>query len=273
MLNYTMQINNYKISFKANVTKSIKNITQNVNPSVIEDIFSKTYGIDVKFNGDKALTTCFTLTLNLFEALSEKVSMFKFIAPPRIRVFEPKNLVMPTNANEFCITNTKKVLTTEPAFELRSIFARKMTSLDLISKRNDFLYNKKINSSPHFLANYIHEWSHNLHVHEILNKYGYEGNCPFAKRIYPTNNAKGLACINQCNEKIKDIKLKNEAKNFMGDYSGNSVMEFFAETMTKLITNSLDDWYNLKQNPLDGLNSFPPLLKKFFEQIIYDSFK
>ncbi len=63
MLNYTMQVNNYQISFKANVTKSIKNITRNVNPSVIEDIFSKTYGIDAKFDNDKALTTLDKLKL------------------------------------------------------------------------------------------------------------------------------------------------------------------------------------------------------------------
>ena len=265
-----MKIKTNNPSFKANLTKEIISLQKKIDLKLLEKTFIDNFGIDTKFNNnDNAI--CFSYTLNIFEDISNNYNLFNCSYPPRIRIFDRNNLINKNSTDSFCISNSKQILRNENVFELRSIFIKKNNLLD-INQKTEKNYKNKISSSPHFLANYIHEWLHNIHLDNIYKKYGYDGNCPFAQSLYSKTKIGGLHLLNNWTTNINmNNNIKNLAYNELGSYSTTSIMEFFAETLTKIIKQSLNKNCELKNNPLDKLIQFNPDLKKFFERILNQS--
>ena len=104
---------------------------------------------------------------------------------------------------------------------------------------------------------------HCIHENLIFEKMGYEGNCPVLRSKYGRENAYGLREIrHQAN--LQNPPDKKELSRHIGTYAAysNSVMEIFAELMTKITAEALDKNINVIKNPLDNI---PKELPKFYK--------
>ena len=150
-------------------------------------------------------------------------------------------------------------------------FIKKEKSI-LKSSQNIYkLYKNNLSSSGHFLSQGIHEWCHNIHIDKILKTYGYEGESKDLQNYYNKNlkfHPKGLNMIYNLSKPINEFHKKREITKYLGEYASNSTMEFFAEFLTKLITDSINSETLLPTyNPLDKLNKYSTNLQNFFNSI------
>ena len=252
-----------QICFKSGISPKIKKAIQEIKIANIENAFKKDYGVDANFGENKICTFGFASVINIIEECCEKFKLSFFALPPKIRAFKRIDLKDTKLPNNFCITDTRCVLRQEPPFELRSIFVNMSDNILEFDNLLDVQYMAKKRSSSHFLSEYIHEWMHNIHLDLIFNKYGYEGNCPYAKSLYPSNGATGLKKVSEMSVPLENSIRKN-AQDAFGSHSQISKLELFAEGMTKLITDSIDKkTLSVRKNPLDGLNKLPKNIADF----------
>ncbi len=251
-----------------------KNIIKQINKAdirFIEHAFLNNYNIDANFSNNKISAGYFALILNIFEELSVRYKLPFDALPPRIRCFNSDKLVSKNIGNAFCITDTKKIFVDESPFEMRSIFIKHIDSCINDAKKIYKDYKNNLRSSGHFLSQGIHEWCHNIHIDKIMKTYGYDGNSQNLQIYYnkkTISNPQGLQVIFNFNKPIKDSCNKQEIINSIGTYAATSKMEFFAEFLTKLITDSLNSKTILPScNPMDKLYKYSNHLQKLFKTL------
>lgn len=262
------------LTFKSGLTRNLVKDFKKINVSEFEADFRK-LGTNANFLNSKSLSGSITIICDVLNDISGKYHLPLDYQPRMIRVFKKEEGIekFQNNLFGFCNVDTKKVLKNELPFVAGTIFLRKMffdsvIFQDLVTTYENF---RKSLSSSHFLAIPLHEWFHSIHLDLIYKKYGYEGNCPIMKQIYHKPCSCGLKKIEEldkCNISKSDKFYLN---NFLGTYPVNqsSLLEIFAEFMTKITTKSLDEDLNIIKNPLDNIpKDFPVNLKKFLEETL-----
>ena len=265
-------IDSNNLNFKSGLTwKIIKDIKQTDVLKSQAD-FAK-LGLDADFRGKKSVCANYIYAANILAEISDKYKLpFNFI-PYAIRVYKNEELVKPGYFYGFCINDTGKILKKEPSFIGGSIFVNDYRSGLL---ENDYMITKHYllgrRSSPHFLANAFHEWFHAIHMDLMYKKYGYGGICPVLKEEYDRAGKvnKGLNKYESLNNRDMSA-LPDSFKKFIGKYAiiSNSMLELFAELMTKITTMSLDKDLKVIKNPLDNLpKDLPNDVKYELERIM-----
>ena len=264
--------NSSGLNFQSGLTEAIKHEVKTIDTKALETQWLDVCGVDAKFADNKALASCFTYILNLCQDAFNKFSLPLNYLPPRIRVFEPDELIEPVEKNclGFCITDTDKVLKNEPPFELCSVFFKNQyDDFDYIDNLSELGRKKSKSSSSHFLAHILHEWMHNIHLNLIFYKNGYEGKCPYAKEVY--NNKfffpHGFEKIKWLEKDKFTSRQKKIIKETIGSYAATSRLELFPEVMVKLITGVIDsNTMTLRQNPMDNLKTLPGFVQSFIKK-------
>ncbi len=251
-----MNISINNINFQAGLNAKILLAEKFIIPKNQEIFFADKYGIEANFSENKSAALANKLCINIFEELAKKLNKF-FNAPPVVKIYNRNDLVDKTSATNFCIPDTKQVLNSDYPFPGRSIFFEMFQKLTDIDDITEFQYKNKKTSSSHFLAPFIHEWLHSMHLDYIYNMFGYGGSCDYLNEIYPLKGLSicgykllemlGTRCLSQKeNEIIYDV---------LGEYATlphNQYLEIFSETFTKFICDSLLGT-KLVKNPLDEL--------------------
>ena len=268
-----MKVSEYNnVNFKSGLTRKIIKDILSTDVAKAEADFAK-IGADTDFKGKKSVCANFIYATNILNEISEKYKLpFDFV-PYAIRLYRTKELEKPFSFFAFTINDSGKVLKNEPSFIGGSIFVNNFGSGIF---ENNFItnidYMKGRRSSSHFLANTFHEWFHVIHMDLMYKKYGYEGECPILRKEYHkecTNN-KGLKKYESLAK--RDLsEVPKEFKKYVGRYAikSNSMLETFAELMTKITTEALDKDLNVIKNPLDNLpKNMPKDIKYELERLL-----
>lgn len=265
-----LQNNTYKLSFKAGLTKRI--LFQNflISTKKNEEEFLKKYGTEADFKSNKTVAYANKSCCNLFSELLHKLNK-NILFPPCIKVYEKKELIEKDCANNFCIPDTKSVLNDDYPFPGRSIFFYNYKSLEDIDNIVEKQFKNKKTSSPHFLAPFIHEWVHSLHLDYIYSKYGYGGTCKFMHQQYPTKYSKvnGFDIIKNLADKQLTEKENEIIFEELGEYSTrpvNQYFEIFSEAVTKYICESLSG-VKLIKNPIDLFKNSSKEFQNIFKKV------
>ncbi len=259
--NIYIQNTNFKSGLTCKIIKDIKS----TNVAKAQEDFKK-IGMNADFKGKQAICANFVYATNILYDLSEKFKLpFDFV-PYAVRVYENKELCKPGEYRAFSINDTGKILTDEPSFIGGSIFFNSNHSgLFQSNQLADKDYKNGRRSSSHFLTNTLHEWFHTIHMDLMYKKLGYEGECPILRDEYHKEGVNnGLTEY----ERLSNVDLKDlpeSFKRYIGSYAieENSLLEVFAELMTKITTDSLDKNLNVIKNPLDNLPKDLPEKVKF----------
>jgi len=243
---------NYKISFGAGVTPLIKQEIRVINPIEIERTIKKQFGTDCDFKDNKTLAAGTYYALNILKSAAKKFGLPFDAVPPSIRVYNPMELVRHEDVKfGFCTAQKEKVMKKNPEFEPRSIFIKNISdNIDSWNAKVESWYDKHIVSSDHFLAPFLHELLHNIHLNLLFErspKYG------LTNAIYMANTSFSY----QQNRVIADK---------IGTYARTSKMELFPEVLAKNIAESLDiTGKEVVSNPLSKLKEMPKYVREFIE--------
>lgn len=268
-------INTYynNVTFGSGLTQKTARTISSLSAAQLSDEFVKVYKIDANFKENNVIAACSAICADIYENLSKTFKLPLASTPKRIRVFTPEDLIKPQrNSFGFCIADTKKVLKSEPPFELKSIFFQQhKLSVNDIDDITEEMHKKGINSTNHFLYEYIHEWAHNVHLDWIYNRYGYDGLCPYGRKVYQSEHPRGLKIVRKMHDTKFSSREKEVISNTVGTYAAESnPFELFAETMAKLICDSLDnDTLLPKKNPFDGFSDFSEDFRDIFIKNTY----
>lgn len=268
----SMQINSTeKLAFRSGLTTKIAIKEKLINPTKIETHFINNYNIEASFDQSKSAALANQFCADIFTKLA-KVLKNNCAFPPCIKLYKRKNLIDASSAENFCIPDTKEVLTNDYPFPGRSIFFQDFKNLRHIDDITEFQYKNKRTSSPHFLAPFIHEWLHSLQLDEIYRKFGYGGNCNYLKSIYPINNKEitGFNLIKNFQTKTLTPKENEIVYDTLGEYATlptNQYFEVFSEAFTKFICESLKG-VELVKNPMDLLKNSPREFQNIITKIL-----
>lgn len=265
-----VEFRNNNITFKQGLSSKILQAEKLINVEKQAKLFAENYGVEVEFLNNKSATLancyCLKILLELATKFNTMISL-----PPAVFLYKENNLIDNSMSDNFCISDTQDVLKNEYPFAGRSIFFKDFYNLKEIDIKSEILYSKKISSSPHFLAPFIHEWLHSLQLHSIYDKYGYGGDCEYLKKMYP-DKGKGIKGV----ELIKELETKNLTPeeneiifDNLGEYATkpeNQYLEVFSETITQLICSSLKGTEIVK-SPLDLLKNKNAEFKKIIEKV------
>ncbi len=118
-----MNISNNKdvTNFKQGITTRIIFEERFVNPSKVETFFVKNYGTEAQFQLNKTSAFVNSLCAKIFEELSKKLKL-QLTFPPAIVQYQREGLTDINSALNFCIPDTKEVLSNDYPFLGRSIF-------------------------------------------------------------------------------------------------------------------------------------------------------
>ena len=258
---------NNSVNFKSHLTPQIMRAIRKTDVAAVEDTFKGNYCIDLNCQSNKFFAFCFARTLNIFEELSERFNLPFQALPPQIRVYANKETVdKKFFTRNMCLLDLSPVFKKEPLYELRSILAENKSATKVNNEVN-VTYRAHMQSSSHFLSDVIHEWMHNIHFDLIYKKYGYSGRSLLGKKLYPSQKPTGKKVMKRYDQYRPDELKRRPIYETLGAYStrSHSKLEIFAESFTKVITEALDKNLNVTRNPLDGIVTFPQILKKFIE--------
>ena len=106
----------------------------------------------------------------------------------------------------------------------------------------------------------------------MYKKYGYGGKCPILKQEYDRRGKtnKGLDKYENLDNRNLSA-LPSSLKKYLGKYAikSSSMLELFAELMTRITAEALDKDLRVVKNPLDNLpKDLPKDVKYEFERII-----
>ncbi len=263
-------VKNTKTNFKSGLTYKIIKDIKNINVEKAELDFTA-LGVYADFLGSKSICANSVLVSNILSEIAEKYKLPFDYKPPAIRAYNSKNLIEKSDkkATGFCIPDTKKVLKKEPPYIGTSIFMNKSKNgMFWNNLCSDYEYLIGWHSSPHFLSTTLHEWFHSIHLNLIYKQKGYEGKCPFLRQKYYKEGARGLDSVNiQSNL----FGISSGVAKHIGNYAffSRSMLEVFAELMTKITAEALDKNLRVIKNPLDNIpKDFPKEYKKEVEQIL-----
>ena len=262
---------NTKQSFKAGLNKFVKEQAEITNPVALEQLFNDTFNIEASFKDNKSAAFANSTCIKLLSNIAEKIKL-KFFSPPAIYIYNRENIINKNDANNFCIQDTKEVLKNDYPFPGRSIFFKDFENFEEINNGIEILYDKKISSSNHFLAPFIHEWLHSIHLDMIYSKLGYGGACSYLNEVYPVKNNKltGIELIKQLETKKLSKKENDVIFDMLGEYSTrgeNQYLEIFAEAFTKFICKSLNGNLEVVKNPFDIIKTTSKDFQKILNKV------
>ena len=164
-----------------------------------------------------------------------------------------------------------KIIKGEPSFDTTSVFIQNQPDdIDYLDKLAEDSYKSNFSASAHFMQYVLHELFHAVHLDLIFKRDGYNGKSPYGKELYKNpyiKYPKGLYTMDTYSLPIKSDYMQKTIKDSLGKYASTSKAELFAETMTKLFTDSIDsDEMALKNNPLDKLKNYPDFIQKFIKR-------
>lgn len=262
-------IKNNNPNFKSGLTYKIIKDIKNINVEKAESDFTA-LGVDANFIGSKSICANSILASNILSEIAEKYKLPFDYKPPAIRAFHSSDLIEKSDrkAVGFCIPDTKSVLKNEPPYIGGSIFMNKSKNgIFWNNLCSDYEYLTGWHSSPHFLATTLHEWFHCIHMNLIYKQKGYEGECPVLKQKYYKEGAGGLDTI--LTQSL--LGVSSNVVKFIGNYAffSRSMLEVFAELMTKITTEALNKDLKVIKNPLDNIpKDFPKEYKHEIEKIL-----
>ena len=251
--------NNYQISFKSGLTPAIESAVNSINTRTFERALAKDFGIDAKFDGNKAVAGCFEYVLHLCEEACEKYKLPFCYVPPSIRLYKPENVVdeISKDTNGFCIPEKQKVLKDEGLFDTGSIFIKELpdniNSIDLIQEEKR---NTKHSSTSHFLALFFHEWFHNVHLNLLYDRFNKN----------KMSQIEQVRILNKSSQRY-DFIHRMAINYSVSHYASTNALELFSEIMSVLMAKAIDsESMTLKNNPLDGLAKFPRFIQKYIDK-------
>lgn len=261
-MNITNNTNN-KINFGAGLNQKIKIRQFFTNTSKTENLFYNKYGICADFNENKPLAFVNTLCADIFEQLGKKLNI-SITAPPVIKVYKQNELVKNEKYINFCIPENEKLFNDDVTYPAGSIFLKDYNNLKQIDEITEKMFENGKISSNHFLAMFIHEWLHSIHLDHIYSKFGYEGDCKYLSEMYPKqkNPIHDIKFLqNKCLSKEETQIVINELDSYAGEKT-NQYFEVFSEMFTKLICSSISKDCKLIKNPIDLFRKTPEKLQK-----------
>ena len=259
------------LNFRAGLNTSLRFRELCLNSSRQENRFNRLYGTEAHFGQNKAVALANTLCAQIFEDIGRRFNI-ELAAPPAITVYHPSQLAQQGRYINFCISDTAKVLKNEAVYPAGSLFFKDYKDLKTIDNLTEELYADKKISSNHFLAMYIHEWLHSIHLDYIFKKFGYPGDCKFLKELYPLpKTPPKFKSIEELQQKCLNEEETAIVREHLSDFAGekeHQYFEVFGEIFTKLICSSLSkDCTHVTKNPLELLNQSCPELQKIVRKV------
>lgn len=255
-------------SFRAGLNKKILSECTVLNLKSVENNFIKQYNIDAKFKDNKPIAYCFKKVLEAFLAMKNFRINSSLI--PRIRVFTADDLILKDNLDSFCIPESRSVLKNELPFETGSIFQKEVDTLEDWNAKIENSYNNHIRSSNHFLSDVMHEFFHAVYIRHLYKKYGYSGDCPYTKTMYPADS-ESVNIMKMLETKCFNSKENKVLQNVLGTYSTTSkgqYHEVFAETFTKIFCESFSPELKFTKNPFETIKTYPTSFLKILAKVI-----
>lgn len=266
--------NNYNVkqnTFKSGLTPAIREKINSINVATVEREF-RSLNVDCKLKNNKAYAGMLVYTTNLLDEATQKYKLPFSALPPRIRVYNSRELTIPEEeeCTGFCLNASDKTLKNHRSFETGSIFLNNMSKdIDFFDKICTESHKVGFSSSDHFMSDVLHEFFHLIHFDIIFKNQGYEGSCPYAIKKYENpniQNPSGERTILDYSQKL-DLFNRLRTHFFVCEYASTSKLELFAEVMTKIFADSIDPkTMTLKNNPMDNLKQYPKFVRSFIEE-------
>lgn len=263
-----MYISDYKnynnVSFNAGLNSKIKLRKILTSTEQTERELNKKYGIYANFENNNTIAFVNLLCADIFEQLGNALR-FNITAPPVIKVYKQKDLILNDKYINFCIPENSKLFKDNEIYPAGSVFFKDYKSLNQIDNITENLYKNGKISSNHFLAMFIHEWLHSIHLDHIYKKFGYNGDCEYLSKIYPKPDNTKTLTINDLQQKFLSEEESKTVKEELDLYAGeknNQYFEVFSEMFTKLICGSISKDCKLIRNPIDLFKKTPEKLQK-----------
>ena len=258
---------NRQTVFKAGLTPQVCKEIKKIDVHTLEKEFAD-INIEANFMGNKAIGGICALAVNLLKEAGDKFGLPVTYLPPAIRVYDKADLLKGSpKSTGFCITEPEIILKNEEPFDVCSVFIRNVKDdINYINNMADSSTVFRFSSTNHFMQYVLHELFHAIHLDAIFRKEGYEGDSEFAKIKYNSNidYPKGLIKVEDYQRRIFPFNAIRIWKN-VGKYASTSKMELYAETMTKIFADCIDDNMSLKSNPVDELKNYPDFIKNFIK--------
>ena len=260
--------------FKAGLTPQIRREISKLDTNFLEKEFAK-LNVECSLKGNQAIGGILAYSANILEEGFNKYSLPVIYLPPSVYVYDNSELIdeepEPDETMGFCIEEADKIIKGEPSFDTTSVFIQNQPDdIDYLDKLAEDSYKSNFSASAHFMQYVLHELFHAVHLDLIFKRDGYNGKSPYGKELYKNpyiKYPKGLYTMDTYSLPIKSDYMQKTIKDSLGKYASTSKAELFAETMTKLFTDSIDsDEMALKNNPLDKLKNYPDFIQKFIKR-------
>ena len=260
--------------FKAGLTPQIRREISKLDTNFLEKEFAK-LNVECSLKDNQAIGGILAYSANILEEGFNKYSLPVIYLPPSVYVYDNSELIdeepEPDETMGFCIEEADKIIKGEPSFDTTSVFIQNQPDdIDYLDKLAEDSYKSNFSASAHFMQYVLHELFHAVHLDLIFKRDGYNGKSPYGKELYKNpyiKCPKGLYTMDTYSLPIKSDYMQKTIKDSLGKYASTSKAELFAETMTKLFTDSIDsDEMALKNNPLDKLKNYPDFIQKFIKR-------
>ena len=260
--------NNAKLSFGAGLNTRILLNEFFANPRKQEKYFLKNYGIITDFADNPSVAYANRLCLKIFDSLAQKLNI-DLDVPPMITVYAKQRLLQGEGYSNFCIPDTRAVLSGDLPFVGGSLFFKNYKSLKQVDSITENLFKNGKTSSNHFLAPFIHDWLHFFHLDYLYKKHGYPGDCEYMQQLYPLKNT-GCDVFEFAQKRLNNEENQIVAQQ-LGSYAAkaeNQYFEVFSETFTKFICECLSkDCTKVTKNPLDLLRQTPEKFQRIIAKV------
>ena len=220
---------------------------------------AKEYGIDAKFNGNKAVGGCFNYVAELCSEASERYKLPFNYVPPSIRLYSSKNILNEVSEDTygFCIPEKQKVLDGEGLFETGSVFLREFPDdVKFIDSFQELRRNTNHSSTSHFLGLFFHEWFHNVHLNLLFDRFN-------------KNKISQIDQVRILDKKMQPFNIiyRFAVKHSLSDYASTNEFELFPEILSKIMTESINEnTMTLKNNPMDVFKTLPKFIQKYMNK-------
>jgi len=173
---------NNNVNFKSGLTQEILEMEKKINPGQVENYFRKSsyrdwqafYRIDLKGNGTHAVASwlCADVFKNLRKIydLRQGKSMQTLILPQDLYVFNRDEADYYKDKYFFANCTSVRPERNQLTFDVGTVFMpNDVSSLKIINRATERAYEEHMDSAPHFLLYYCHEWLHSLYFKLVKN--------------------------------------------------------------------------------------------------------
>lgn len=180
-----IQSNQSNINFRSGLTSKMKNEISHCDISKISKEFAKS-GINTDFKNNKVIAWCSLKSMEIIQALNKKFNL-NLALPKGIYVEDFNNLrISDKNSPGFCNTAPSKLYMGNIGNAVvpeRVIFFNSFSELqpksenavwDSLDSISDISYENGISATNFFLETFLHEFTHCIHLNNMLEKLGGE---------------------------------------------------------------------------------------------------